>query len=176
MPPKEPDPPKITLKFGSQRVNGPTGGSVDSEALKRQQDLVNAGTNGQISAHSSRNSFGNASTGLAITPAPILHRSSQERTRSTSTEHPAINGIKTEASQIASPGLGTVQMSGDRSDSAEVRQSPGMSLMPPPANTTPRIASGSPRPQSATANNYSTHSYSTSNNIKLNKRPAGKSI
>ena len=42
-----PDPPKITLKFGSQKVAGSTGVSIDSESLKRQQDLVNAGANGK---------------------------------------------------------------------------------------------------------------------------------
>jgi len=48
MPAKTPEPPKITLRFGGQRPQGPSGVSVDSEALKRQQDLVNAGANGRV--------------------------------------------------------------------------------------------------------------------------------
>ena len=48
MPAKTPEPPKITLRFGGQRQQGPSGVSVDSEALKRQQDLVNAGANGRV--------------------------------------------------------------------------------------------------------------------------------
>ena len=47
MPAKSPEPPKITLRFGTQRQPNPNGVSVDSEALKRQQDLVNAGANGK---------------------------------------------------------------------------------------------------------------------------------
>lgn len=48
MPAKTPEPPKITLKFGGQRQQGPSGVSVDSEALRRQQDLVNAGAHGRV--------------------------------------------------------------------------------------------------------------------------------
>ena len=47
MPAKSPEPPRITLRFGGQRQQGSSGVSVDSEALKRQQDLVNAGANGR---------------------------------------------------------------------------------------------------------------------------------
>ncbi|KAI4217358.1 MAG: hypothetical protein LQ351_000667 [Letrouitia transgressa] len=176
MPAKEPDPPKITLKFGNQKINGSTGVSVDGEALKRQQELVNAGANGQISASNSRNHVGNAGTGTttAAAAAPLLQRSPHERTRSSSTEYPAANGIKTEASQLQSPALGTVQMSAERSGSAETRQSPGISLMPPPANVTPRIASGSPRPQLSAMHSHSLHSYSMAYNANSARRPAGK--
>lgn len=178
MPAKEPDPPKITLKFGTQKINGSTGVSVDGEALKRQQELVNAGANGQISASNSRNHVGNAGAGAtaAAAAAPSLQGSSQERTRSSSTEYPAVNGIKTEASQLQSPALGTVQMSAERSGSAETRQSPGITLMPPPANVTPRIASGSPRPQSATMHSHGFHSYSMAYNANSARRPAGKGM
>ncbi|KAL9611018.1 MAG: hypothetical protein Q9167_004299 [Letrouitia subvulpina] len=180
MPAKEPDPPKITLKFGTQKINGSTGVSVDGEALKRQQELVNAGASGQISANNSRNHVGSAGAvapaTAAAAAAPLLQRSSQERTRSTSTEYPAVNGIKTEASQLQSPALGTLQMSAERSGSAETRQSPGITLMPPPANVTPRIASGSPRPQSSTMHSHGSHSYSMAYNANSARRPAGKGM
>lgn len=50
MPARTPEPPKITLKFGGQKATGPATMPVDSEALKRQQDLVRAGSNGYASA------------------------------------------------------------------------------------------------------------------------------
>ena len=46
MPMKSPEPSKITLKFGSQKGITTAAMSVDSEALKRQQELVRAGANG----------------------------------------------------------------------------------------------------------------------------------
>ena len=50
MPAKSPEPSKITLKFGGQKSSSTPAMSVDSEALKRQQDLVRAGANGHATA------------------------------------------------------------------------------------------------------------------------------
>ena len=46
MPAKSPEPPKITLKFGGQKMTSSASMSVDNESLKRQQELVRAGANG----------------------------------------------------------------------------------------------------------------------------------
>ena len=50
-----PDPPKLTLKFNAPKQTGSTGVSIDSESLKRQQELVNAGANGKTSATGNAN-------------------------------------------------------------------------------------------------------------------------
>ena len=50
-----PDPPKITLKLSGPKQTGSTGVSIDSESLKRQQELVNAGANGKTSAAGNAN-------------------------------------------------------------------------------------------------------------------------
>ena len=46
MPAKSPEPPKITLKFGGQKMTNSASMSIDNESLKRQQELVRAGANG----------------------------------------------------------------------------------------------------------------------------------
>ena len=167
---KSPEPtPKITLRFG-QKSNGSAGVAIDSEALKRQQDLVKAGTNGQGSAtiHETprpgpRNPFGSSHSGSAAAPIPTLQRLSQERARSSSAEHPAtsMNGVKSEGPG-KSPALSAVQLNRDLDVSSEARQSPSAaaSIMPPPSSVTPRLPSGSPHPQSVTTNSYNSSAHS----------------
>ncbi|KAL9126219.1 MAG: hypothetical protein Q9217_004699 [Psora testacea] len=89
---KSPEPPpKITLKFGSSKSKGQAGVSVDNESLKRQQDLVRAGVNGQGSSTS---------------------KASYDRPGSGSDNGIIANGIKREASHVESPALGANQMNG----------------------------------------------------------------
>jgi hypothetical protein len=140
MPAKSPEPSKITLKFGGQKVSGSAAMSVDNEALKRQQDLVRAGSNGH------RPGSGKPiilSRGLFIcshdgTGMPSLQRSSSDH---------AINGLKAEATNGMSPALTAIQMNGMN----ESIQSPSAVTMhmPPPTNLPTRL-SGSPHPQAIT--------------------------
>ena len=89
---KSPEPPpKITLKFGSSKSSSQAGVSVDSEALKRQQDLVRAGVNGQ---------------------GPSTSRKSSDRPTSGSENPIIMNGIKCESSHSHSPALGAGQTNG----------------------------------------------------------------
>ncbi|KAL8825047.1 MAG: hypothetical protein Q9170_007949 [Blastenia crenularia] len=165
MPAKSPDPPKIPpLKFG--RV------SVDSEALKRQQDLVNAGMNGQASIRAGpKNPLAGSQQASIPNGVPSLQRMSQER-RSGSAEKPAINGVKTEHTIGQSPALGTVQMSTERSGSLDARQSPHPGMMPPPPVTsTPRLPSGSPHLSSYSTNHYNSTGYSSTESTR---RQSGK--
>ena len=176
MPAKSPEPPKITLKFGSSKPSAASGVSVDNEALKRQQDLVNAGMNGQASIRASpRVSFEGSQNVQIANGVHGLQRASQERTSSASADNPAVNGVKTETSMGQSPALAAVQLSANRSGSLDARQSPHPSLMPPPpANLAPRLPSGSPHPQSNTLNNYSASGYSSSSQYESSRRQSGK--
>ncbi|KAL8922178.1 MAG: hypothetical protein Q9172_003680 [Xanthocarpia lactea] len=176
MPAKSPEPPKITLKFGSSKPSAASGVSVDNEALKRQQDLVNAGMNGQASIRASpRVSFEGSQNVQIANGVHGLQRASQERTSSASADNPAVNGVKTETSMGQSPALAAVQLSANRSGSLDARQSPNPSLMPPPpANLAPRLPSGSPHPQSYTSNNYSASGYSSSSQYESSRRQSGK--
>lgn len=176
MPAKTPEPPKITLKFGSSKPSGTAGVSVDNEALRRQQDLVNAGMNGQASIRPNQKKPTGASQEVPTTNGvPTLPRVSQERTRSGSAEKPAVNGVKTETSIGQSPALAAVQMSTDRSGSLDARQSPSASMMPPPpANLATRLASGSPHPQSYTTNHYFSTGYSSTSHFDSTRRQPGK--
>ena len=173
MPAKSPEPPKITLKFGGTKPSIAGGVSVDNEALRRQQDLVNAGMNG----------------GASIRPGPKgpqvpngippLPKPSQEPTRSASAEKPALNGVKSETSVGQSPALAAVQMNTNRNGSLEARQSPNPSMMPPPmANLTTRLPSGSPHPQSYAASSQynppTTTNYSSTSQFDSSRRQAGK--
>lgn len=136
--------PKITLRFGGQKGGG--GVSVDSEALKRQQDLVKAGANGQgvINVNGIPRS-GSASLGPGL-PSSL----SQESARSASAERPAqvSNDIKNEVPLRQSPAFSAIQPSRDLS---EPMQSPHSSSlhMPPPSSVTPRPPSNSPHPSTA---------------------------
>ncbi|KAL8699238.1 MAG: hypothetical protein Q9201_006120 [Fulgogasparrea decipioides] len=178
MPAKSPEPPKITLKFGGPKPTGTAGVSVDSEALKRQQDLVNAGMNGQASNRAGpKVPAGGAQRVPIANGASTLQRTSQERTRSDSGERPTINGVKTESSMGQSPALASVQLNADRSGSLDARQSPHPSMMPPPlASLTPRPPSGSPHPQSYATNHYTSTSYSSTSQVESSRRQSGKGL
>ncbi|KAL9029783.1 MAG: hypothetical protein Q9196_002025 [Gyalolechia fulgens] len=174
MPAKSPEPPKITLKFGSSKPSGTAGVSVDNEALKRQQDLVNAGMNGQASIRASpRNPPGGPPNVTTANGVPSLQASQDKR--SGSRDKPAINGVKTETSMGQSPAPGTVVVSADRGTSLDARPSPSPAMMPPPpAMLTPRLPSGSPHPQSHSANHYGSTGYSSATQFDSTRRQSGK--
>ena len=175
MPVKSPDPPKITLKFGGQKVNGSTPMTVDNEALKRQQDHVRAGANGHASTAGnttsrSFNPYGSLQSGSGSAPIPALGRQSDER--SGSTEH-TMNGLKTEVIHGQSPALSAIQPNG----SSEARQSPSVAnlQMPPPMNLASRVPSGSPHSQTLTNGVGSTsHSAATPYNSRLRQQGKGQ--
>lgn len=136
--------PKITLRFGGQKSG--TGVSVDSEALKRQQDLVKAGVNGQGAI----NVNGIPRAGLISSGPGLPNSVSHESTRSASAERPthASNGIKNEVPLRQSPALSAIQPSRDLSESVQNLHS-SLSNMPPPSSVTPRPPSNSPHPPTA---------------------------
>ncbi|KAL8803408.1 MAG: hypothetical protein Q9182_003206 [Xanthomendoza sp. 2 TL-2023] len=115
MPAKSPEPPKITLKFGGPKASSAIGVSVDSEALKRQQDLVNAGMNGQAAISAGPKVQPGGSQDVPITngvSAPP--RTSPQRTSSNSNEKSVVNGVKTESTMGQSPALAAVQSGANR--------------------------------------------------------------
>lgn len=176
MPAKTPEPPKLTLKFGMTKPSGASGVSVDSEALRRQQDLVNAGMNGQASIGAGpRVPTGGPQILPAANGVHHLPRPSQDRTSNSSADRPTINGLKTESSMGQSPALAAVQLSANRSGSLDARQSPNPSLMPPPSVTlAPRPPSGSPHPHSYATNHYSSSGYSSASQYESSRRQSGK--
>lgn len=177
MPAKEPDPPRITLKFGGQRPTASNGVSIDSESLKRQQQLVNAGANGQGPA------AGNSHHLIASSDPSRRARDSQTALgpsvpvarRSDSAEHPIVNGVKKETAMSQSPTLGALHVNGDLRR-PDVRQGAlnGNIAMPPPVNNIPRMASGSPLPQAALPNNHLSTSHASTSPFDTRWRQNGK--
>lgn len=177
--------PKITLRFGGQKAGGSVGVSVDSEALKRQQDLVKAGANGQGAAASdgtprsgTLNPFGGSPSGSGLTKIPSLHTASQDSTRSASAERPtsSTNGVKNELPPGQSPALGAVQLNRELSRSSEPNHSPNpaVSSMPPPSSVTSRLASNSPHPPTAANNSHGWNAQPSATSFDSRWRQAGK--
>ena len=183
---KSPDPtPKITLRFGQKTgIEGNTGVAVDSQALKRQQDLVKAGVNGQSSglnnggsSHTGlRNPFGGSSSVAGSTVVPTLNQLAQERHGSAASSPPATNGIKHETQSEKSPALATVQPRNGSNTSDEVIPSPDLAAltMPPPASITPRLPSNSPHPQMMTMSTHPPPIQNLSNPLDSRWRLPGK--
>lgn len=153
--------PSIKLKLGVRGSPAPTSHSnspaprdsntpgviVDNEALRRQQQHVQAGINGDrppssdpaAQRSSSRNPFGSSRPGSAAAPIPPLARESSGA--------PLTNGVKNEAVPSPSPNLGAIRPT-SAAPMAPSGQTPHLSAsaMPPPA-LAQRISSGSPLPQ-----------------------------
>lgn len=144
---KSPEPPpKITLKFGNPKPNHSAGVSVDTEALKRQQELVRAGVNGH--------GIDTASTKQVATDRP-----------SSASEHTVVsNGVKREISQTHSPAPGPSQVNG----------AANASMPPPPSHLNPRVTSGSPLPQPTMTNGATPHIHPTTQFSNSFLRPPGK--
>lgn len=177
---RSPEPPKITLRFGGQKPSG-TGVSIDSEALKRQQEMVKAGANGQghmvnntNARNGSRNPFGRSPSISGSTQIPSLHTTSQDRARSASAEQP--NGVKSEVPLGQSPALGAVQLNRELNRSSESGYSPNpnTTIMPPPSNVTPRLSSQSPHPQAALTNSHLWNAQSGTTFLDSRWRQPGK--
>ena len=185
---KSPEPPpKITLRFGQKASSDAvtTGVAVDNQALKRQQDLVKAGVNGQSSTTGAvssttsglRNPFGGSHAGSGSTPVPTLNQIAQERRSSSAASPPSSsNGIKHETQPGQSPALAAVEPRRDSNASKEALPSPHLpaSTMPPPASVTPRLPSGSPHPQTIASSNHVPHSHNLSNPLDSRWRLPGK--
>lgn len=177
--------PKITLRFGGQKAAGSVGVSVDSEALKRQQDLVKAGANGQGAAASDGtprssilNPFGGSPSVPGLPKIPSLPTASHDTTRSASAERPAssTNGVKNELPPGHSPALGAVQLNRELSRSSEPTHSPNpaVSSMPPPSSVTPRLASNSPHPPTAANNSHGWNAQPSATSFDSRWRQPGK--
>lgn len=166
----EPSSQKLTLKFQGQKTETPPnperstmGVTVDNEALKRQQELVRAGSNGQDYAQNATPSStepGKRSFGSPNKKSTPLAGTSQERQSSASaavSSH-AMPGIEGEGPGGPSPNLAAAQPAGE---SLEANKAGGVlepgatrtpsvpnlaaSTMGPPLSVTPR-PSGSPLP------------------------------
>ena len=171
---------KIRLNPPGQRHTGASGVSVDSESLKRQQDLVNAGANGRTPA------AGNANDLVISHAATEQSKRSQnatengipiakDRPRSDSAEHPKVNGVKKESALSQSPTLGAVHVNGDiRRSTARQSPSSGTTAMPPPLNNTSRMTSGSPLPQPPIINSHIPTSHAPATPFDNRWRPEGK--
>jgi len=164
MPAKSPEPSKITLKFGGQKGNSSAAMSVDNEALKRQQDLVRAGSNG--------NRPGSGSTKFLFHGFSVcLHAGIGVPSIQTggSSDH-AINGPKAEARHGMSPVLEAIQTNGVN-DVRRSRSTANMH-MPPPV----RMPSESPHPKALTNGGGPTsHIAATPFNSRTRQPGKGKS-
>ncbi|KAL9093910.1 MAG: hypothetical protein Q9165_003833 [Trypethelium subeluteriae] len=160
-----PKPPGTKLRLGGNKASpAPTnetatpatrhshtpGVTVDSEALKRQQELIQAGVNGQTSEQrpTPRNPFSSSRPGSAVPPLPTLSRSQQ--TSSAGSPPLSAGGIKAEAGAgaSASPALNPVR---GTSGAPEGRgPSPLANSAMPPPSTAPRVPSSSPLPNGHT--------------------------
>ena len=159
----EPTQPKIMLRVGGQKPSTAltpstsAGVAVDSEALERQKHLVKAGANGQGmstgNAAGARPGSGISSGQSASGSTPTLtlgqlpHDKNQAASATVSS--PLANGVKSEVQPGQSPALGAVELRRPSNSTDEATQSPraAASAMPPPSSVTPRLASGSPHPQ-----------------------------
>ena len=150
--------PKITLRVGNKEAedtaSSVTGVTVDAEALKRQQDLVKAGTNGHIAEPNTgakeRPPSRNPSDGSRSDSVPTLNGLTQDRTSaSAGSPLPPANGVKREASLVKSPTLPATIIKQDSTASNGVPpvSQPLPNTMPPPSGVLPRLPGGTPLPQ-----------------------------
>ena len=184
----EPSQPKIKLHFGGSKpqassANATTGVAVDDEALKRQQDLVKAGANGQGAATDGRsarpgpsNPFGGSHSASGSTPIPTLGQMS--RSASAASPPATVNGVKSEIQAGQSPALGAVELRRGSSGSNEVMLSPHPATlsMPPPSSVTPRLPSGSPHPQMNAVTSHVSQPHVPNNAFDSRWRQPGKGM
>ena len=187
---KSPDPPKIKLRFGQKAVHDEGSGvTVDSDALKRQQDLVKAGANGHgilttdeaSSQPSTRTPFrGKSHTPSATTTTAANQLLKGGRSDSAGSPPTAVNGVKNENATDKSPGLAAVRPASSgaqdlRSGHASLSNPAiGTASMLPPASVTPRQPSGSPHPVPATTHGHTPHTQHISNPLDSRWRQPGK--
>ena len=187
MPARSPEPPKLKLRFGGPKSVGPAGVAIDTEALKRQQEVVRSGANpretpirGGTPQGGARNPFGRSPSASEMAQIPSLHQGPLGGTRSVSVEHPAPgpNGVKYEVAYGQLPAASAVTLNRETNSSNESTRSPhpAASTMPPPLGTTPRLASYSPHLQSSTSNaqGWNAQTSGSTHNSQGNKVSRGK--
>ena len=161
---KDPEPTKLKLHLTSKSGNTETGGViVDSAALKRQQELVAAGANGQTKP---------AKDAADVTQSPATTAKDQDTLVSGHDSMlPITNGVNPEARALKSPGPSPA-LAKDASDiSGESIVAAQAGPMLPPSGTTPRVPSASPHPQTT---QRSTTPHVIANPLDNRFRPAGK--
>ena len=142
-------PKKVTLHVTPRANNHDTSGvTIDTEALKRQNELVNAGINGKVEVRA--NGARRPSTSHQDTmPSTSEMQSTSMRSGSATSLTQLTNGANNEAQLRKSPAPGVPMARnashGSMTGTSSHRQ--GSTSMPPPTYTTPRAASGSPYPQ-----------------------------
>lgn len=182
---RSPEPRKITIRFGGQKTNSSAGVSIDNEALKRQQDLVKAGANGQGASTDNasprpgpRNPFGRVPSGSGSIQILPPHTSPHDESRNATIEYPvaAVNGVKNEVAPGQSPALGAVQLDRDLNRSSESSHSRNQLLysMPPPSNFTPSLASHSSYPHAATTHTHGWNAHPPPVSLDSRWRQPGK--
>ena len=156
------------LRLGTTKPGNTSGVAVDSEALKRQQQLVNAGasmtgvsswTNALFpSLHPFSFLVRCGSLTHTLDSGTGHNRMSQERGSNSSADRPssALNGIKSEAGLSQSPHLGAATLNGDgnRSNEGHPSPAPGGPSMPPPSSNSLGSTSQTPRPFPKNFNPY----------------------
>lgn len=147
LPTKEPEQAKKVTLHVTPRVSNhdASGVTIDTEALKRQNELVNAGINGKVEVRSNGVRRGSLSHQDMI-PSTNERQSKSRRSGSAASLTPLTNGVKNEAQlrKSPAPGLAMARNASHGSTSSPRRAS---TSMPPPTYATPRLASGSPYPQ-----------------------------
>ena len=177
LPAKTPEPPpKITLRFGQKSApENANGVSVDSEALKRQQDLVKAGTSGNLSIVNGdpSKSPGKDSHSLSLTTSQMsgLSQPLQHRRSGSAASPPLTNGVKNELQLTQPPALPATAFRQGSGTSNEATQSPQNTItaMPPPTSVNARV---SPLP----LGNHVLQNYQQSNPLDSRFRQPGKGI
>lgn len=166
-------PPKITLRFGQKAASDSANGvTVDSEALKRQQELVKAGANGHTAIANGEASMGPVvKNGIPIASQTQTLNQLPQGLRSGSAISPPLsaNGVKSELLPIQTPVV--VAQHGSHASNGTL-QSPHLApmSMPPPTGLIPRLPSGSPHPQAT----HTSHSNHMSNPLDSRWRQPGK--
>ncbi|KAL2005009.1 hypothetical protein VTN00DRAFT_2859 [Thermoascus crustaceus] len=180
----EPSSQRLTLKLPGQKPDTvpkeermQPGVTVDGEALRRQQELVRAGSNGQdIHARATppttrnlRKPPGSPRSSSGKGQMPQEH---QRSSSATSLARSSTAAVKSEAQAAPSPGLAAVisregsqesvkQTGGSPAAASPVLPAAG-SEMPPPSSATPRPSSGSPWPPSHPVS-HPPHAYPSQN-------------
>lgn len=183
--------PKIKLRFGQKSTQSEDAAiKVDDHALKRQQELVTAGANGQSilrvdrtpSLPASRNPFSVPKSGPPSIPIPTLNTTSQGSRSSSAMSPPiTVNGIKDEnhVAKTPVPDSATVKIRPGSDTSKEATQSPriaAVSMPPPPSLQPPRVPSGSPHLQAVASSNHVTHIHTLTNPLDSRWRQPGKGL
>lgn len=184
-------PPPIKLRLGGaardspvpslpstpgQRNSSTPGVIVDTSALQRQQQHVQAGMNGNQTPggnQSSGNSFAANRTG-SIPPGGT----SYSRSASAASPPLASNGVKTEAQPGYSPAPNSVRPTSSTPGYAGQTPFSGHSMAPP--TNAARVMSGSPhpyaQPHGAQNNHVQHHQYVPPNGFEKKYRAPGKSM